>query len=163
MDFSYPETWVRIGLLLFFGLLVVLKVPGLIVKAIDTKTLAIKAELDEALRIRQDAQELLNSLKLERLEAERQARELIANAEIEAARLSAEAKVKLDEQIARRQALAERKIAQAEAQAMAEVKAAAAELAMNAAQSVLEDRLKGKRTDPLIDKAIGSLAQKLAS
>ncbi|MFN3230243.1 MAG: ATP F0F1 synthase subunit B, partial [Asticcacaulis sp.] len=63
MDFSNPETWVRIGLLLFFGLLVVLKVPGAIVKALDAKTQAIKAEMDEALRIRQEAQELLNSLK----------------------------------------------------------------------------------------------------
>ena len=87
---------------------------------------------------------------------------MIANAEADSARLRAEAAVKLEEQIKRRQLMAERKIASAEAQAAAEVKAAAADLATQTApKAVLEPRLAGQKSDPLIDRAIGQIGDRL--
>lgn len=160
--FSHAETWVGVGLLAFFALLFFLKVPQKLLGALDSKTAAVQAELDEAVRIRQEAQELLTSLKAQRVEAEAQAKAMLAEAEAEAKRLEADAKAKLDEQLARRSEMAERRIALAEQQAAADVKAAAADLAADAAAALLSKRLKGKRSDPLVDRAVEQLASKLA-
>lgn len=161
MDFQDAETWVLIGLLIFFGVLIWAKVPGLALKALDARGAAIKEALDEALRLRQEAQALLASIKTQREDAERVAAEMITNAEADSARLRAEAETKLDEQIKRRQLMAERKIATAEAQAAADVKAAAGELAAQIAEQVLTARLRELKTDPLIDRAVGQMAGKL--
>jgi F-type H+-transporting ATPase subunit b len=159
--FLDAETWVLVGLIIFFAALIWAKVPGMAVKALDARADAIRAELDEALRLRQEAQALLASIKTQREEAERLAAEMIANAQADSQRLAAEAAVKLEEQIKRRQLMAERKIATAEAQAAADVKAAAGELAAQIAEQVLAARLQGLASDPLIDRAVGQMAGKL--
>ena len=155
------EFWVFIGLIIFIGILVWAKVPAMAAKALDARGIAIQAELNEALRLRQEAQALLASIKVQREDAERVAAEMIANAEADSLRLRQEAEVKLTEQIERRQLMAERKIATAEAQAATEVKAAAGELAAQIAEQVLAGRLKDLKSDPLIDRALGQMAGKL--
>ena len=72
-----------------------------------------------------------------------------------------EAKAKLEETLARRQTLAERRIAQAEAQATADVNAAAADLAVKAAEDILAARLASQKTDPMVDDAIAQLGTRL--
>ena len=156
------EFWVGVGLLIFFGIVIfVAKAPKAINAALDAKSAKIQGDLDEAARIREEAQRLLTQLKAERAEAEAQAKDMLATAQEEARRYEAEAKAKLEESLARRQQLAERKIANAEAQAAAEVKAAAADLAAQAAEVVLTQRLPGVKTDPLVDRAISQLGSKL--
>jgi len=157
------EFWVGVGLLIFLGIVVfVAKAPKKLGASLDAQAQAIQANLDEAARIRGEAERLLETLKAERAEAERHAKAMLAQAQAEAKRLEADAKVKLDESLARRQQMAERKIATAEAQAAAEVKAAAADLAAQAAEQVLTARLAGAKSDPLVDVAIGQLAAKLS-
>jgi F-type H+-transporting ATPase subunit b len=157
-----PEFWVLVALVVFFGILVALKViPGALFSALDGHAAKIQAELDEARRLREEAAALLASVNAQREEAEKQAAEMLETAKADAKRARAEAKAKLDEQIARRAELAERKIANAEAQAAAEVKAAAADLAAELAEQVLAARLSGAKTDPLVDAAIGQVGTKL--
>lgn len=159
---SNPEFWVLVALVIFFGLLVVLKVlPGALLGALDSYSAKIKAELDEAQQLREEAQALLASVKAQRDEAERQAAGMLEAAKADAKRLAEEAKEKLEEQIKRRAEMAERKIAQAEAQAAADVKAAAVDLAAQAAETVLAARLAGAKTDPLADAAISQMGAKL--
>lgn len=156
------EFWVGVGLLIFLGIVVfVAKAPKAIAAALDARTAAIQADLDEAARIRAEAQALLASLQAERAEAERQAKDMLSAAEEQARLFAAEAEAKLKESLARRQQLAERKIANAEAQAQAEVKAAAAELAAKMAEDVLAKRLAGAKTDPLVDAAISQISTRL--
>ncbi len=157
MNFADIETWVRLALVLFFIILIVARVPGNIWKSLGDAGAAVRAELDEAVRIRTEAQELLNRIKADRLKAEQKAREIIALAEEEAQRMATEARAKLEDNIKRREALAERKIAQAEAQAAADVKAAAADLAAQLAETVLLERTRKAGADSLVDKAIGEL------
>ena len=104
---------------------------------------------------------LLDQIKVEREQAEKAAKAMMAQAREDAERLQVEAKAKLEDQIKRRADLAERKIASAEAQAQAEVKAAAAELAAQMAEDVLVKRLAGAKSDPLVDQAIGQMGAKL--
>lgn len=153
--------WVWIGLAVFLGALIYAKVPGMAMKALDARGEAIQAQLDEAQRLRDEAEALLASVKKQRAESEKLAADMLAAAQEDSKRLAVEAKASLDEQIKRRAALAERKIATAEAQAQAEVKAAAAELATQMAEQVLVKRLAGAKTDPLIDSALGQLSTKL--
>jgi F-type H+-transporting ATPase subunit b len=159
--FLEAEAWVLVGLIIFFAGLIWAKAPGMAMKALDARGAAIQAELDEALRLRQEAQALLASIKTEREQAEKLAAEMIANAEADSTRLRAEAEVRLEEQIKRRQLMAERKIATAEAQAAADVKAAAGELAAQIAEQVLAARLAGLKSDPLIDRAVEQMPGKL--
>ncbi|MEH0198216.1 F0F1 ATP synthase subunit B [Caulobacter sp. CCNWLY153] len=160
-SFSNPEFWVLAALVIFFGLLVVLKVlPGALFGALDGYAAKIQAELAEAQQLREEAQALLAEVKAQREESERQALAMIEAAKADAIRLEAEAKEKLEEQITRRAEMAERKIAQAEAQAAADVKAAAVDLAAQAAEAVLLARV-ATGSDPLADAAIGQIGGKL--
>ena len=93
------EFWVFIGLVIFIGVLIWAKVPAMAAKALDARGVAIQAELNEALRLRQEAQNLLASIRVQREDADRVATEMIANAETDSARLRVEAESKLDEQI----------------------------------------------------------------
>jgi len=155
------EVWIAIGMVVFFAILIRAKVPGLAMKALDDRGAKIQAELNEALRLREEAQALLVSIKHEREAAERLGAEIIANAEADAKRMRAEAQVRLEEQIERRRAMAERRIANAEVQAALDVKAAAANAAADLAERLLADRLQGMTADPLIDRALADLAGKL--
>ncbi|HXQ45957.1 MAG TPA: ATP F0F1 synthase subunit B [Caulobacteraceae bacterium] len=155
------EFWVAVGLVILIGVLIYAKVPGMALKALDERGARIKAELDEALRLRQEAQALLARIKVDRETAEKAAAEIIANAEADATRMRAEAQVRLEDQIERRRAMAERQIANAEAKAAQDVKAAAADAAAALAEAVMAERLKTLTTDPLVDRAVAELAQRL--
>jgi F-type H+-transporting ATPase subunit b len=159
--FQDAEFWTGLALAVFVALLFVLKVPGAAGRALDATAAKIQAELDEAKHLREEAQALLASLKSQREESEKLAAEMMANAKAEAKRMEAEAKAKLEEQITRRQELAERRISNAEAQAAADVKAAAVDLAAQLAENVLAARIAGAKSDPLIDAAVGQIAIKL--
>jgi F-type H+-transporting ATPase subunit b len=161
-DLANPELWVLIGLAAFIGLLIWLKVlPGALFKALDAHGEKIKAELDEAQQLREEAQALLADVKAQREEAERQAAGMIEAAKADAALIASEAKAKLEEQISRRAEMAERKIAQAEAQAAADVKSAAVDLAAQAAEQILVARLASGGSDGLVDAAISQIGTKL--
>lgn len=159
---AMAEFWVGAGLVIFLGIVIFgAKAPKAIAAALDAKTASIQADLDEAARIRAEAERLLTELRAEREDAERQAKEMMAVAKEEARAYEIEAKAKLDESLARRRLMAERRIANAEAQATAEVKAAAAELAAQAAEAVLAKRIAGAKSDPLVDKALLQMGAKL--
>lgn len=156
------EFWVGAGLLIFLAIVFfVAKAHKVAGAALDAKANAIQANLDEAARIRDEAQRLLKELQAERADAERQAKDMLAAAEAQVRQFEAESKAKLEEGLERRRRITDQKIATAEAQAAAEVKAAAAELAAQMAEQVLAQRLAGAKTDPLVDRAIGQLAAKL--
>jgi F-type H+-transporting ATPase subunit b len=153
--------WVGLAFLVLVVILVMVGVPGMLAKALDARGLKIQAQLDEATRIREEAQALLARIKTQQVETEAAAVEMLATARSEAKRLAKEAEDKLAEQIKRRGELAERKIATAEASAAAEVKAAAADLAAQIAEQVLTARIAGAKTDSLVDSAIKDMAGKL--
>jgi F-type H+-transporting ATPase subunit b len=155
------EFWVAAAFLIFVGVLVYFRVHTMLVKGIDERRERIRAELDEARRLKAEAQALLAEYRRRQEEAEREAQAIIAGAKAEAERLATEAEAKLEEFVARRGKLAESKIAQAEAQALADVRAAAAETAVAAAEAILSRSVKGKLADELLAKGIADLKGRL--
>jgi F-type H+-transporting ATPase subunit b len=153
--------WVGAAFIVFLAVLVMAGVHRLAWKALGDEGEKVRAQLDEANHLREEAQALLARIQSDREASEKLAAEIMANAQEQATRMQAEAQDRLAEQIERRGQLAERRIATAEAQATAEVKAAAGDLAAQMAESVLAARIAGAKTDPLIDAAIGQMAGKL--
>jgi F-type H+-transporting ATPase subunit b len=162
IDLIYePETWVAIAFLIFVGLLVKLGVPNLLFKALDDRSARIKAELDEALKLRKEAEGVLAEYRRRQGEAEKTAESIILNARVEADRMAAEAQTKIEELIARRTKMAETKIAQAEVQALADVRATAADVAIAAAETILVKTTHGAAAEALVTRGIGDLKARL--
>ncbi|MDA4630026.1 ATP F0F1 synthase subunit B, partial [Escherichia coli] len=103
-----------IVLVIFLALMVYLKVPGVVGKSLDGRAERIRDELEEARRLREEAQSLLAEYQRKRKEAEKEAGEIVAAAQREAHAIIEETKQKTEEYVARRNKLAEQKIAQAE-------------------------------------------------
>lgn len=155
------ETWVAVAFVIFLGVLAYVGVPKLIAKALDDRAARIKAELDDARKLKEEAAALLAEYQRKRTAAEAEAESIIAGAKDEAARMATEAKAKIEEFVARRTKMAEAKIAQAEAQAAADVRAAAAEAAVAAAEKILSAEAKGALAGELIAKGIEDVRKKL--
>jgi F-type H+-transporting ATPase subunit b len=156
-----PETWVAVAFVLFVGVIGYVGAHKKVIEALDRRAERIKAELDEARRLRDEAAALLAEYQRKQGQAEREAAEIIAEARAEAQRVAAEARGKMEEFVARRTRLAETKIGQAEAQALADVKAAAADAAVAAAEKILREAAKGKVADDLIAQGIADVKAKL--
>jgi F-type H+-transporting ATPase subunit b len=155
------EFWVALGFFAFIGLLGYVGVHRMLINALDDRAGRIKAELDEARKLKDDAAQLLADYQRKRGEAENEAQEIIAGAKAEAERLAVEAKAKIEEFVARRTKMAEVKIAQAEAQAAADVRSAAADAAVAAAERILAQQAKGPLAGELIAKGIEDVRKKL--
>lgn len=160
-DPQEAEFWVLVAFVIFIGLLVYYKVPGLIAKMLDDRAEAIRKELDEARKLREDAQALLSDYQKKAKEAESEAKAIIDQAKKEAEALAADARKTLAESIERRSKLAEDKIARAEAQALSEVRSTAVETALAAAENILKTRVTGAVGDSLVNQAIQDLKGKL--
>lgn len=153
--------WALIALVLFFAILIWKKVPGLLGSKLDERATAIASELDEAKRLREQAQELLAEYEKKRIEAEAEASKIVAQAKREAEIYGTESRRKMSEQIERRTRLAEQKIAQAEAAAVKDVRAAASDLAIEAAARILGTDAKGAKGASLIDESIAAVRKQL--
>ncbi len=159
--FAEAETWVAIAFLILMGLFAYLGVHRTVIKALDNRRDRIKAELDEARKLKDEAAKLLADYRARRAQAEREAEAIVASAKADAERIAAESKAKLEDFVARRTKTAEGKIALAEAQAVADVRAAAAEAAVSAAASILSNSVKGPVADDLLSKGIQDVRSKL--
>jgi F-type H+-transporting ATPase subunit b len=158
---SQPDFWVGVSFVLFLVLLVYLKVPGMVAKGLDERADAIQHELDEAKRLREEAQAVLADYERKKIEAQADAEKIIAQAKREAEIYGEEARRKMQEQIERRSRLAEQKIAMAEVAAVKDVRAAAADLAVEAATRVLGAEVKGATASGLIDESIAAVRKQL--
>ena len=159
--FAQPETWVAIAFVILLALFAWLGIHRTVLTALDHRAQRIKAELDDARRLKDEAAQLLAEYQARRATAEREAQEIVTNARAEAERIAAEARTRMEDFVVRRTKTAENKIALAEAQALADVRAAAAEAAVAAASTVLAQSVKGQVADDLLAKGIAEVKSKL--
>lgn len=153
--------WALVALLVFLGIVVYVKVPGMIARSLDARAERIRHELDEARRLREEAQQLLAEYQRKRKEAEKEAADIVAAAKREADMLAEEARQRTEEYVARRTTLAENKIAQAEQDAVDEVRARAVDIAVEAAGRLLADRVDAKVGGELFKAALKDVRGKL--
>jgi F-type H+-transporting ATPase subunit b len=159
--FAEPEFWVAVAFFILMGVFAYLGIHRTVLTTLDHRRDRIKAELDDARRIKEEAAKVLEQYKARRASAEREAAEIITGAKAEAERIASEAKTKMEDFVARRTKTAENKIALAEAQALADVRAAAADAAIAAASTILSQSVKGEVADDLLAKGIQDVRAKL--
>lgn len=163
MNYLLQDTsfWAFIGLLGFFAILWRFGVHKVIGKSLDARADAIRAELDEARRLREEAQEMLAKYERQQRDAASEAEDIVKKAKLDAEFIREKARKELGERIERRTVLAEQRIAQAEAQAAKDVKALAADIAVEAAAKLLSERLTKTQRNALLKDATGELAERL--
>jgi len=157
-----PTLWVAVSFFALVAVLIYYKIPAKISTALDSRADQIRAELDEAKRLREEAMALLNEYKRKQSIAEQEAEEIVLMAQREAEMLAEETERKLTEQLERRTRQAEDKIARAQVQAMNEVRAAAVDASIAASGDILRKKAKGAGSDKLINQAISSIAATFA-
>ena len=152
---------VTIAFLIFVGNLVYFKVPGLVGGMLDKRADSIKAELDEAKALREEAQSLLASYERKQKEVQEQAERIVASAKEEATNAAAAAKDDIAASITRRLAAAEEQIASAQASAVKDVRDQAIAVAVGAAKDLMAKQMDAKSAGTLIDESIATVGEKL--
>lgn len=156
-----PTFWVAISFLGFVGVLAYFKVPGMAGKALDARADAIRTELDEARKLREEAQALLADYKRKHEQADEEAEAIITLAKREAEMLAGETRKALADALERRTRLAEEKIERAEAQAIGEVRNAAIDASVAAAERIVKARLTPEAQSGVVERSIKDLVGKL--
>lgn len=146
--------WVALSFFIVIGVMIYVRVPGMVAKQLDARAKGISDEINEARRLREEAQELLASFQRRQQEAVDEAAAIVAQAKNEAEMLKKQAREDMAERLERRTAVAEQRIAQAEASAAADVRAAAADLAAAAAERLLTSSMKKADLNKLLDADI---------
>lgn len=153
--------YVLIAFLIVIGIFIRAGVHKTIIGGLDKRAAKIADEINEARKMREEAQELLASYQRRQREAEEEAAAIIEAAKKDAKRLAEEARTKISEQTERRTKAAEDKIARAEAQAISEVRGQTADLAIEAARVIIRERMDGGAQSAFIDREIAGLRDKL--
>ena len=156
-----PSHYVALCVLLFLALIIWKGAHKAIAKSLDDRADQIREDLDEARRLREEAQSLLASYQRKQKEAEQQAEEIVTQAKQDAENMAVNARKDLSERLERRAALAEAKIANAEAQALTEVRAKAADIAIEAAENLLKKNLKTTDHSRLVSDGIAQMGKVL--
>jgi F-type H+-transporting ATPase subunit b len=159
--FSEPEFWVAVAFVILMGVFAYFGIHRTVLTTLDHRRDRIKAELDDARRLKEEAAKLLAEYRARHASAEREAQDIIEAAKAEAERIASEARTKMEDFVVRRTKTAESKIALAEAQALADVRAAAADAAVTAASTILSQSVKGPIADDLLVKGIAEVREKL--
>lgn len=160
--FAEPANWVVISFFLFF-IVFGKKIWGALAGMLDARGASVRAEIDEAARLKSEAEAMLKDAEATRAKAQADAKALIEGAAAEAARLSEAARVESETSAKRREQMAVDRIAAAQKQAVDDVRTAAAELATIAARQVIAEGLGPDTHNALIDHAIAQLPSALAA
>ena len=154
------EFWVLLAVVVF-AIAVWKPARRAVVGMLDQRATRIQGELEEARKLRDEAEQLLAEYKRKETEATAEAQAIIAHAREEAERIAAHSARELEQALQRRQRLAEERIAQAEAKAVDEIRAVAVDVAISAAREVIASEIDENRGGALIDNAIAALPQRL--
>ena len=158
--FADPEFWVLVAAVIFVAA-VWKPARKSLIGSLDERAARIRAELDEAKKLRDEAEQLLAQYREKERAAAAEAAAIVAHAVEEAERIAAQSARDLEQALARRQTLAEERIAQAEAKAVDEIRAVAIDVAIAAAREVIAAEMNEQRGAVLLDAAIAALPQRL--
>ncbi len=153
--------FVALSFVTVIGAFLYLKLPQRLLSALDTKSAEIADALEQARKLREDAEALLADYEARRKSAEQQAEEIVTEARATAERLVEEAHVAMQAQFERRTQQAESKIARAEEQLVGEVRAAITRLAVDPAAHLIETGMSAQQANSLIEQNISELKDRL--
>jgi F-type H+-transporting ATPase subunit b len=161
MPFTIDATFIAfVAFVLFFAVMIYLKVPGTILSALDARSAAIAKELQDARRLREEAEKLLAEYQAKRTSAEAEAKAIVDGAKEQAAAVAEETRASMLAAMARREKQAEDRIASAETKASDEVRAAAAEAAIAAAERMIRERMNDSAQAGLVAEGVAEMTKR---
>jgi F-type H+-transporting ATPase subunit b len=160
--FAEPVHWVVLSFFLFF-IIFGKKLWGAVAGMLDARAASVRAEMDEAARLKSEAEAMLREAEAMRARAQVDAKNLIDGAAVEAARVAEATRAEAEASAKRREQMALDRIAAAQKQAVDDVRTAAAELATIAARQVIAEGLSAEASAALIDQAIARLPAALSA
>jgi F-type H+-transporting ATPase subunit b len=155
--FVGPAAWVSLAMLMFIAILLWKGVPKLITRGLDAKIAAIREQLDEAKKLRAEAEALRSEYAAKIAGAEKDAEAMLEHARHEASAIVEKAQSDTEAVIRRRERMAQDKIAGAERAAVDELRARAANAAAVAARGLIASKHAAAADRRLIDQAIVGL------
>jgi len=161
LDYTKTDFWVAVSFIAFIGLLLYFKVFAMIAQALDNRAADIRRQLDEARRLREEAQAILDDYKRKQRDAEKEAADIIALARRETDNHAREAKASFEEMLKRRTKLAEDKIARAQAQVIDEVRNKAIDVAIAASERIVAQKMTPEKSKSLLDEGLKIVHTKL--
>ena len=159
--FADPTFWVAVSLFGLVAVLVYFKLPALVAKQLDQRSERIAKELEEAHRLREEAQALAAEYQRKLADAVKAAEAILEQAKADGLAAAEQARAALELALERRQALALTRIEQAEVQALKDVREATIDAAIAAARAVMAKQITGPKADELIDASIRDLRRHL--
>lgn len=138
--FHEPRFWTSLAFVLFF-VIFGRKIWGVISSKLDERADNVRKNLDEATRLRREAEQMLEDSNREREQALIEAQQLIAASKAEAQALTEQAERDAAEMIARHEKIARERIEAAEQTALRDIREQAAALALTAARDVIAENL----------------------
>ena len=160
MIFADPAFWVGLAFVLVVALMFK-PAAKVISSALDGRAIKIRVQIEDARKLREDAQVLLASYQRKQCDAMAEAKKIISLAKDEAVRMKADAEKDLERALERRQQQALERIAQSEAQALSQVRDTAVEVALAAAETLIRENLDEGKKQALTNKAIGELQARM--
>lgn len=159
-NWDNPSLWVAVS---FFLFVIILARPAwkFVVGSIDEKIQEIRIKIEEATKLREEAQDILAANKRKVANAEKEAGEILAQAREEAQLIKSRLAEEMEQLLKRRQQMASDRISQAEAEAIEAVRLMTVDIALNATEQILSENIKGEQGKTLIDNAIKELPEKL--
>ena len=152
---------VLLAFVAFVGILLYAKVPGRLTSLLDARAVQIRADLDEAKALREEAQTILASYERKQKDVQAQADRIVATAKEEAMAAAAEAKEELKASITRRLAAAEDRITSAETAALRAVREQAVSVAVAAAGDLLAKQMTAEGAGAMIEASIKQVGERL--
>jgi F-type H+-transporting ATPase subunit b len=154
-------TWVAIGFILFILLLIYFKIPNQIIKILDDRSKKIKDELDEAKRLREEAQTILSEYQKKNTEAEQTAKTIIDDAKKLAKNYEKDAKDKFDQNVVRKKKLLDEKLNRLENDVINQIKDNITDIVLETVKnSVKGNNIKPKVSQEIIDQGIEQIGEK---
>lgn len=154
---SSAEFWVAVSFFLFVALLLYYRIPERIIRSLDSRAEEIQRELEEARRLREEAQAILAEYQRKQRDAVKDSEEIVALAEREAHAYAEETRQTFDEMLQRRLKLADEKIARAEAQAIEEVRARSVDAAIRAAEILIAQRMDDEKAEQFLKQSLAEI------
>lgn len=160
-SFAHPTIWVFLAIVIVISGAMYKGIHKVMAKALDDRADGIRNELEEARKLREEAQTLLATFQRKQAEAEEQAKDIVKQARLDAEAMATQSRKDLKERLERRAEQAEAKIKNAETQAMADVKARAVDLAAKAAEQILRSDLSSADHGKLVKNGIAEMGKTL--
>lgn len=154
-----PTYWVAIGFALFMGIFLRYLAP-MITRGLDKRSDAIRNQLEQASKLRSEAEAVLEEFRKRQTELEIEAARIVEEAKQEAIQMRKKASAELEKIIARREAQANTKIALMEKEASQEIRTRMLSIATQAAEQLIKDELKKSGSQTITDHAIKQLEAK---